>query len=371
MEKLEVVQRTLNFQEAPYVPVCAGAVTKEFLLEVTGAKSFTKFNARAVFVEAMRKLDCDIVLQYVLPFPERYDRTPEASVMPRDHTFTPSVIRREGTGFNSPEEVRDFIHSLPHPKRLGEEFPFEENYLAWIELMENGKRSMGDMVWIPGHVAGIPDFMLYTYFGYENYLMALSLYPEEMKSLFKLSAEEAQLRNSAIARAVLDKGYLNWVYLGEDICFNDGPLCSPETLREMYWPAAKYALEPLHEAGIKVLWHCDGNINPILEDLVDIGVAGLQGFEEETGVDMEKLSEVRTRDGDRMVLFGSVSVTTLLPNGTVAEVEKRIERIVELSRNRGGGIVLSSSSSILPGTPNENIYPLFRYSKEYGGKVPC
>ena len=40
-------------------------------------------------------------------------------------------------------------------------------------------------------------------------------------------------------------------------------------------------MAPLVENGISVIWHCDGNINPILADILDLGVVGLQGFEEE------------------------------------------------------------------------------------------
>lgn len=369
MTKLELVRKTLNFEKTPYIPVCCSCMTKEFLLEVTGEKEFNKFNAREIYIQAMKKLDGDIILQYVLPFPERFDREPEASIMPGKHTFTPSIIGKQGIAFHSPEDVRDYIHTLPGPETLERSFPFEENYSAWIELIENGQQYMGDIVWMPGHIARVPNFMLYIYFGYEPYLMALELYKPEMKKLFDISGEEARLRNTAIAKANKDKGFMNWVYLGEDICGKNGPLCSPEVLRNIYWPAAKYALKPLKEAGMKILWHCDGNINPILDDLIDIGVDGLQGFEEETGVDLEKLSEVRTRDGNKMVLFGSLSVTTLLPHGTEEEVKRKIESIVELSKKRGGGIVLKTSSSILPGTPNENIYPLFTYSKEYSRKA--
>ena len=368
MTKYEVVKRTLNFEKTPYIPVVGWAFTKEFLLEVTGEKEFTKYNARRIYLRAMQELDCDMIMQYVLPFPERYDKVPEAAMWTVKHHFTESIIYKPLT-FKSPEEVRDYILSLPEPNELEKDFSFEENYLAWIELMEKGMEYMGDMVWLPGFIANAPDFMLYNYFGYENYLMALQLYKDEMKKLFEISAEEFRLRNQAIAKAIKDKHYLNWVYIGHDICFKAGPLCSPSLLKEIYWPAARHSLKPLKDAGIKLLWHCDGNINPILEDLIDIGVDGLQGFEEESGVNLERLSNLRSKAGNKIALFGSLSVTTTLPLGTVAEVEEKIRRVVDLSKKRGGGMVLATSSSIMPGTPNENVYPLFRYSKSYSKRI--
>jgi hypothetical protein len=318
----------------------------------------------------MKEVGCALILQYVLPFPERYDTLPEASIEPVKHKFIHAFnYDLKAMKSDSPEQVRDYALSLPAPETLEKNFNFEANYLAWAELMSMREKYMHDMVWVPGHVARPTDFMFYFLFGYEPYLMALQLYKPEMKILFDLVAENARLLNTAIAKSNVDHKFIDWIYLGEDICDKTGPLCDPVTLREIYWPAVKKAVKPLKDAGIKLLWHCDGNIMPILKDLVDCGIDGLQGFETEAGVDLEVLSETRAQSGKKMVLFGSVSVTTTMPFGTVDDVKKQVEYIVDLSKRRGGGIVLSASSSILDGTPDENIYPLFIHSREYSSKV--
>lgn len=373
MTKYEVVQKTLNFEETPYIPVCGACVPTDFLLDVTGEKEYTRYNAREIYFRAMKKLNCDIILQYVLPFPERFDNVPEASIQPTKHRFTESIILKpkheSGLQFNTPEDIRDYILTLPDPEKLERDFDFEENYLAWIELMQRRDEYMEDMAWLPGHIARVPNFMLYSYFGYEPYLMALGIHKPEMKKLFEISGEESRLRNMAIAQANKDKNFIDWAYLGMDICGKNGPMCSPKTLKEIYWPATKRALQPLKETGMKILWHCDGNIMPILDDLIDIGVDGLQGFEEEAGVDINELSEIKAKTGKRMVLFCGLSVTTTLLYGTIEDVKKKIELVVDLSRKRGGGIVLAPSSSILNGTPNKNIYVHFEYSKEYSKRI--
>ena len=88
MTKIELINKTLNFEKTPHMPVCGICVTKEFLLDViSDEKDLTKYNAREIYFKAMKKLDVDIILQYVLPFPERYDNEPEASVMPVNHKF--------------------------------------------------------------------------------------------------------------------------------------------------------------------------------------------------------------------------------------------------------------------------------------------
>ena len=150
------------------------------------------------------------------------------------------------------------------------------------------------------------------------------------------------------------------------ICFNQGPICSPETLDSLYFPHLAKAVQPLHDAEIRIIWHCDGDVGPILGSLIhDIGISGFQGFQEETGCTLEKMAKIRTNKGEKPILWGSVSVTTTLPFGTVEEVKKEVERCVKVA-SEGGGFALASTSSILPETPLENIIAFFEHGRKFG-----
>ena len=122
----------------------------------------------------------------------------------------------------------------------------------------------------------------------------------------------------------------------------------------------------MHEAGIGIIWHCDGNILPILDQLIHIiGVAGFQGFQEETGCTLERIAARRTRDGQKLILWGSLSVTTTLPFGTVDDVKHDVERCFRIAAP-GGGFALAPTSSILPETPRENIMTMYEHGKHFG-----
>ena len=56
----------------------------------------------------------------------------------------------------------------------------------------------------------------------------------------------------------------------------------------LYFPELRRAVQPLIDNDIRIIWHCDGNIMPILDHLIDLGVSGLQGFQEEAGVPFER-----------------------------------------------------------------------------------
>jgi len=52
---------------------------------------------------------------------------------------------------------------------------------------------------------------------------------------------------------------------------------------EIYFPHLDYALRPLVDDGFKIIWHSDGNMNDMLRPLIDIGIAGFQGFRKSAG----------------------------------------------------------------------------------------
>ncbi|MCX6376929.1 MAG: hypothetical protein NTU88_13010, partial [Armatimonadetes bacterium] len=97
----------------------------------------------------------------------------------------------------------------------------------------------------------------------------------------------------------------------------------------MYFPALKRAVQPLHNAGVRMIWHSDGNILPILKELIEAGMRGFQGFQEETGPKLEIMAQRRTIWGARPVLWGSISVTRTLPFGTAEDVRAEVDRCFE------------------------------------------
>jgi uroporphyrinogen decarboxylase len=138
-------------------------------------------------------------------------------------------------------------------------------------------------------------------------------------------------------------------------------------LRALYFPELKWALEPLIEHDIGVIWHCDGNVIPILNDIMDLGVMGLQGFEEEHGVRYDEIVTLKDRTGRPISVWGCVSVTTTLPRGSVEDVKHAVERSFRLA-GKGRGFVLSSTSSVMPEVPHANIDALFQHGREFGAE---
>jgi len=268
-------------------------------------------------------------------------------------------------GIKSPEELREIIDRLPSDSSVEAEFDIEATARDYADaLKERMEKAKGEVLFIDGF--GQADFMGgYTRWGYENYLIAIMDYPDAMRRFYHHSALYGRLFNQAVVLAREKYGIAPFVYGGQDICGGKGPLVSPQVLRNIYFPELKWAMQPLVENEIGVIWHCDGDINPILEDLLDLGVIGLQGFEEEHGVRYDEIVKLKDSTGRPIGVWGCVSVTSTLPHGTPDDVRQSVERSFTLA-GKGRGFVLSSTSSIMPEVPHENIDALFQHGKEFG-----
>jgi len=160
-------------------------------------------------------------------------------------------------------------------------------------------------------------------------------------------------------------GGLDGLALCADYCLNTGPFLSPSQFSEFVTPYLARLIQGQRDMGFYVIKHTDGNIMPILDDLLDLGITGLQGFEEEHGVGYAEMVKLKDPHGRPMIIIGCVSVTSTLPHGTVDDVRAAVERSFTLA-GKGRGFVLSPTSSILPETPLENIDALFQHGYEFG-----
>ena len=266
---------------------------------------------------------------------------------------------------SSPEDVVRWIDRLPDEAEAERAFDIEQVAHEYAEsIWQRTERAAGRVLFIDSF--GQADFMGgYGRWGYENYLIALAEYPEAMRRYFHHSAHRARLRNTAIARACQKYGLAPFVYSGQDICTSKGPIISPQLLRELYFPELRWCVEPLLEAGIGIIWHCDGDIRPILQDILSLGVVGLQGFEEEHGVRYEDIVQLTDPVGRPICVWGCVSVVSTLPHGSPEDVRRAVERSFNLA-GPARGFVLSSTSSVMPEVPHENIDMLFDHGRQFG-----
>lgn len=351
MNGYERAIRTFRFEETDCVPTWGGWIVSAGFFEYVTGKRFWD-DPRGVAFEAYRKLEVDVLLQGVY--------LPASPTEWRKHT-TETI---EGAQkFGAVEDVVAYVESLPEPNTLEEEFDFDAQLVNIESTGAQFQEELGsDIFGLPS--CGTARFTWYSEFGFESYLMAAALYPDVMRRLFEHSGEGARLQNTARAELVRQKKLHPFFFVGQDICGRGGPLMSPDMLRSLYFPSVRRALEPLVEVGAEIVWHSDGYIIPIVDDLIACGVTGFQGFQEETGFDIGDIAARKVRGGRKPILLAGLSVDKVLPRGTVADVEKHVERIID-TVGEGGGLAIGTANTAGPDCPNENLEALYRHAHEY------
>lgn len=174
-------------------------------------------------------------------------------------------------------------------------------------------------------------------------------------------AVEAQTRHAiAYAQAMLEIG-CDAVSPDADVCDNRGPTMGPDLFRQYSLPSIKRLADAIHSRGGWDVMHSDGYTWPILDDFIAAGIDGWQGIQPRIGMDMKLLKD---RYGDRLCLFGGVDVDTLV-GGSPDDVANQVNYAIDHAAH-GGGLVLGSGNTIMPGVPYENFQALLDATRKRG-----
>ena len=133
-----------------------------------------------------------------------------------------------------------------------------------------------------------------------------------------------------------------------DIAYKSGLIFPPDFLKKSFIPGYSRFCDGVHKKGFKVLFHSDGNLMEILDDLVDAGIDLLHPLEPLAGMDP---GEIHRRYPD-LLLLGTIDVSQLLPFGTEGEIRDQVNRNIEAAEGR---IMIGSSTEV------HNVVPLKNY----------
>jgi hypothetical protein len=224
-----------------------------------------------------------------------------------------------------------------------------------------------DLLWVFGMDSFGPAIIHFPYgeYGYEGFFITLALYPDLFEKYWQSRAKSARIHNECVAEAAKRLNYPKIGYLGTDVTDQRGNMVSPAVMDKLYFPQLDYAIKPLVDAGFKLIWHSDGNMNDMLSPLIDIGIAGFQGFQEECGTKIKDAAKLRARNGDPLILWGSCSVIDVLlkPNNNAA-IKKEVQRVLDEWPHPG--LCLATASYLSPDIPDGNLELFYKYCRELG-----
>jgi uroporphyrinogen decarboxylase len=166
--------------------------------------------------------------------------------------------------------------------------------------------------------------------------------------------------NCDYANRLLDLG-CDGLSVGEDWGNNYSMFINPRLWRQYFKPRYQQLFRIAKERGKQVFFHSDGNITPIVGDLVEIGVDSLNPVQPEC---MDQL-EIKRKYGDQLTIDTGVSNQHTLPHGTPEDVKKETLRAIK-DLAPGGGFVYGTSHFALYDVPIENVITLYETVKKHG-----
>lgn len=164
----------------------------------------------------------------------------------------------------------------------------------------------------------------------------------------------------AAAKRLTEMG-VDMIWIGDDVGTQRAMLISPAHWRLFLKPRLARFISEVKaiNPAVKVAYHSDGVIDPIVAELAEIGVDILNPLQPSC-IDVEK---VKREFGRKLCFWGSIDEQHTLPFGTPEEVRNEVLHRLK-TVGKGGGLILSPSHHVQLDTPLENFWAMVNTVKE-------
>jgi uroporphyrinogen decarboxylase len=213
-------------------------------------------------------------------------------------------------------------------------------------------KSYQDEYWIVGVTVTTIFETAWALRGYEQTLMDFVLDPDLIETLFDIPFNY----HLTAAKKLVELG-VDMIWTGDDIGAQNMMLISPETWRKHLKPRMAAFISTLKSINpnVKVAYHSDGNILPIIPELIEIGLDVLNPIQPRS---MDPV-EIKRQFGHKLCFWGSIDEQYTLPYGSPVEVEAEvITRLKTIGKN--GGLILGPTHHVQLDTPLENFWAMIK-----------
>jgi len=199
----------------------------------------------------------------------------------------------------------------------------------------------------PPHYSGTLFECAWILRSMEELLSDLLLNPDMAAALLDWLTQSAIESAVRLARAGVDV-----LSTGDDVGTQRGMMMSPELWRRWFKPrmAEIIAAAKSVHGDLLVFYHSDGNIEPIIPDLIEIGVDILNPVQPEC---MDP-AHLKREYKDDLAFWGTIGTQTTMPFGTPDQVRATVKERIE-TVGQGGGLLLAPTHVLEPDVPWENV----------------
>jgi len=256
------------------------------------------------------------------------------------------------TGRNWAEGGQGFISSLDDFER----FPWPDlDELSW-EDFERAASVLPEGMKIIG-LAGRAFTAAWWLMGWEGFCMALA---RNRVLVEKLVDRVCRLQLEAVEKT-LDMPQAGAIWLGDDLAYSSDLMMNPLFFRKHVFPWYRRMADACRARGVPFMFHSDGKLDKVINDLVDCGISALHPIEPKA----MDIAEVKKAYGERLTLIGNIDLGYTLTRGTPDEVDAEVKERIRVI-GEGGGYCVGSSNVVTDFVPIENYEAMRAAVLRYG-----
>lgn len=173
-----------------------------------------------------------------------------------------------------------------------------------------------------------------------------------------------------IGKKLIELG-VDILYIGDDVGGQQNMLISPQLFRKYLKPRYDYLFREWRRVRSDIIFafHTDGHVEPIIPDLIDVGLDILNPIQPTTMDDRRLKREF----GNKLSFWGGINVQSTIPFGSPADVVAEVREKLDIY-GRDGGFIISSSHNVQPNPRSiDNTMTFYwacrRYGEYRGGKL--
>lgn len=163
---------------------------------------------------------------------------------------------------------------------------------------------------------------------FEDVLMDLCTFDD---NIIKLSDRLIQWYWNAI-QTYLDAG-CDIFKFGDDWGTQNSLFFPPDFFRKFFKPRLAKLMKPIRDSGRLIIYHSCGAIEPLFDDLVEVGINGL--WHQISLYESEKFAKKAA--ASNVLLYLHMDRQKLIPYGSPAQIRETVRRYAQIHKELGGG----------------------------------
>jgi hypothetical protein len=325
MSKRERVLRAMNFQEVDRVPVY-DILQNDAIIEHFSGERFSPGNgARITGLACGRALDMTRMADGPIENPRTFQS--EDGTVHRQERWTSWIVSRP---FQDLDGLVEWIKKeIMRTNQIVYDRAFAEQFHAYVcerlDRFREGDSHHDPAVLVVESLPGLTH--MYHQTGHEMFAYLMQDDPSLLEEWLEALCQ-AELRR---VRMIANPRLIPIALTADDIAYKTSLLFSPKWLRAVFLPRLKRLHEAWHHRDTFCIFHSDGNLWSILDDLLETGIDGLNPLETLAGMDAERLRTAYPG----LVLTGGIDVSQLLTYGTPEEVRETCLNAIRATEGRG------------------------------------